>query len=127
MARAEVTGKNPNTNKPHVPLMAYSVAAFCVAHSISAAMFYKMLAAGIGPQTMKAGTRTLISFEAAARWRAEREAATAAAAAASLQPETRNGAAARWRRPQFVRPCPAADQKEKRQLCPLRTPPAPRP
>lgn len=57
---------------------AYSVQEFCRAHRISRAMFYKMQYDGIGPRTMKVGTRTLISDEAAADWRREREAETAA-------------------------------------------------
>jgi hypothetical protein len=60
---------------------AYSVQEFCDAHRISRAMFYKMQGGGIGPRTMKVGTRTLISEEAAAEWRREREAETAANAA----------------------------------------------
>ena len=33
---------------------------------------------GLTPREMKVGTRTLITFEAAAKWRAERKAASAA-------------------------------------------------
>jgi hypothetical protein len=80
MARDEVTGRKPRNkrnNKPNVPPMAYSVETFCAAHSISPAMFYKMRNMGIGPDVMRAGVRTLISHEAAARWRAKREAASA--------------------------------------------------
>ena len=41
-------------------------------------MFYKMKKQnrGLTPREMKIGTRTLITFEAAAKWRAEREAAS---------------------------------------------------
>ena len=43
-------------------------------------MFYKMKKQnrGLTPREMKIGTRTLITFEAAAIWRAEREAASTA-------------------------------------------------
>ena len=47
----------------------YSVDEFCSSHSISRAMFYKLRAAGKAPRTMAAGSRTLISYEAAADWR----------------------------------------------------------
>jgi hypothetical protein len=42
-------------------------------------MFFKMRAQGLGPQEIQLGRRRLISIESAARWRAAREAATAAA------------------------------------------------
>ena len=53
---------------------------FCEAHGISEGMFYKMKKQnrGLTPREMKIGTRTLITFEAAAKWRAEREAASTA-------------------------------------------------
>jgi predicted DNA-binding transcriptional regulator AlpA len=54
-------------------LKAQSVTEFCRTHSISRAAFYNLLKAGRGPQIMKIGTRTLISVEAAARWRAQAE------------------------------------------------------
>lgn len=55
---------------------AYSVAAFCEAHGFSVPMLYKLWARGEGPAIMKVGVRTLISFEAADRWRRDRERAT---------------------------------------------------
>jgi hypothetical protein len=51
----------------------YSIDEFCVAHAISRAMFYKLRNEGKGPRTMLVGTRTLISFEAAADWRRQCE------------------------------------------------------
>ena len=36
-------------------------------------MFYQVKKKGLTPREMKCGTRTLITFEAAADWRAERE------------------------------------------------------
>jgi predicted DNA-binding transcriptional regulator AlpA len=47
----------------------YSVDEFCSAHAISRAMFYKLRADGRAPRTMSVGSRTLISYEAAADWR----------------------------------------------------------
>ena len=48
------------------------------AHGISEGMFYKMKKQGITPRAMKVGTRTPITFEAAADWQREREAASVA-------------------------------------------------
>jgi hypothetical protein len=55
----------------------YSVDEFCSSHSISRAMFYKLRAEGKGPKTMSVGSRTLVSFEAAADWRRACEAGAA--------------------------------------------------
>jgi hypothetical protein len=52
-----------------------SIRVFCALHGISEDMFYKMKRDGWGPATMKVGSRTLISHEAAADWRRKREAA----------------------------------------------------
>jgi hypothetical protein len=54
-------------------LGAYSVYGFCLAHGLSRRKLYYMLEAGDGPRIMKCGTRTLISVEAAQRWRRARE------------------------------------------------------
>ena len=77
--------KPPKPHRPPPPPYvgepkAYSVAAFARAHAISAAMFWKLLRSGRAPDTMQVGRRTLISAEAAARWRAQVERDTAAAA-----------------------------------------------
>ena len=92
MVRPEISGRKPaykndgpkyrrrpvsvNSNA-----LALSIKAFCVLHAISEDQFYKMKREGWGPTTMKVGSRTLISHEAAAAWRAEREAAAKEAAA----------------------------------------------
>ena len=67
------------TRRAHAPPDpdAYSIEQFCLAHGISESFFYKLQTLGLGPRVMKIGGRTLISREAAAAWRAEREAATA--------------------------------------------------
>lgn len=61
---------------------AFSLERFCRRHGISLQMYYKLATQGLAPQTFNVGTRVLVSKESAARWRAEREAATLAEAAA---------------------------------------------
>ena len=58
-------------------LDAYSIALFCARHGISERFYFKLKAAGRGPAEMQLGNRVLISREAAACWRAEREADSA--------------------------------------------------
>lgn len=53
--------------------LALSVSDFCRAHGISRNTFYRLLAAGTGPKVMAVGRRKLVSIEAAAAWRVERE------------------------------------------------------
>jgi hypothetical protein len=57
------------------PRACFTINEFCAAHGISPAFYYKLKSLGLGPDEMKIGSRRLISFEAAARWRAEREVA----------------------------------------------------
>ena len=81
MARREITGKklsgsNPREPQP-VPTLAMSIPQFCTAHNISEGFYYKLKKQKLNPREMKVGTRTLITFEAAADWRTEREAASA--------------------------------------------------
>jgi predicted DNA-binding transcriptional regulator AlpA len=53
---------------------ALSIPQFCAAHGgMSEAMFHKLMRDNRGPKVMKVGGRTLISVEAAATWRRERE------------------------------------------------------
>jgi predicted DNA-binding transcriptional regulator AlpA len=54
-------------------ISALSVNSFCQAHSISRALFYKLLRDGEGPMVIKAGRRTIISLEAAEAWRKQME------------------------------------------------------
>ncbi len=87
--RAEITGRKPRlggeaeTRIPSIrgppasiPIAAYSLPEFAEAHRFSLDFLFKLLRDGLGPDTMKVGGRTLVSIEAAARWRAERETAT---------------------------------------------------
>jgi hypothetical protein len=57
---------------------AYSIPQFCRRHNISESFFHKLRSQGLGPATMEAGRRTLISKEAAREWRRQRTAATRA-------------------------------------------------
>jgi hypothetical protein len=56
---------------------AFTIRDFCRAHLISLAFYYTMKSEGWGPKEMWAGSRRLISFEAAATWTRARETATA--------------------------------------------------
>jgi hypothetical protein len=69
MARPEATGKKPVAAADDVD--AFSVAEFCRRHRISPQLFYKFRTQM--PVTFRIGTRVLISREAAAAWRRERE------------------------------------------------------
>ena len=57
---------------------AFSIDSFCEAHNFSKAMYFKLQNEGHGPRVMRVGNRVLISREAAADWRREREAAALA-------------------------------------------------
>jgi len=75
------THDQPQTRAPPAPLgaaiCAFSIADFCRAHGgMSQAFFHALVAKGKGPRLMKVGARTLISVEAAAKWRRAQEAAT---------------------------------------------------
>lgn len=52
---------------------ASTVAQFCDDYCISRTHFYQLIKDGKGPDLMKLGRRTLISAEAAARWRKQIE------------------------------------------------------
>jgi hypothetical protein len=71
MTRPEITGRKVGPAE----FDALSIAAFCRRHGISIAMYYKMRAQDPRsvPREIHVGTRRLISKEAAADWRAERE------------------------------------------------------
>jgi hypothetical protein len=54
---------------------AYSIPDLCRLHGgMSEAFFHKLVGDGDGPRLMRVGTRTMVSAEAAADWRREREA-----------------------------------------------------
>jgi hypothetical protein len=83
MARPEITGRKTKTSTRQrrdlskVPPAAYSVQEFCDNHRISRSKFYELREKGLTPDEMLVDGRRKISVEAAARWRAEREAAAA--------------------------------------------------
>lgn len=56
---------------------AFSIEEFCKGHGISRATYFTERRRGHGPREMRVGKRVLISREAAAAWRRERENATA--------------------------------------------------
>jgi predicted DNA-binding transcriptional regulator AlpA len=56
---------------------AFSILEFCARHGMSRSAFYNSLKAGQGPRVMKVGSRVMVSREAAAEWRREREQASA--------------------------------------------------
>jgi hypothetical protein len=54
-------------------LDAMSIAVFCERHCISRALYFKMQTEKRGPRVFRIGAKVLISREAAAEWRRQRE------------------------------------------------------
>ena len=73
MARPEVTGRKLTKLNAADDADAYAIDEFCARHRISPQLFYKLRPKGLMPVTFNVGTRVLISKEAAAAWRRERE------------------------------------------------------
>ena len=65
--------KKRRLRQVEVPPAVYSIRAFCLAHDISEMTYHRLRRQGLGPRTMKVLNRTIISHEAAAEWRRERE------------------------------------------------------
>jgi hypothetical protein len=65
------------TDAPLADRAAYTIDEFCAAHRLSRRKFYDLQEHGIGPRLMRVGSKVLISIEAAAAWRAERESVAA--------------------------------------------------
>jgi hypothetical protein len=61
---------------------AYSITEFCASNGIGRTTYYEIKKHGQGPREMIVGARKLISEEAAADWRRERETASAPSAVA---------------------------------------------
>jgi len=78
MAPPEVTGRKPTETDAASDVDAFSVEQFCRRHGFSPQLFYKFRQQM--PATFNVGTRVLISKEAAAAWRREREKAATATA-----------------------------------------------
>jgi hypothetical protein len=79
---------------------AYTIDEFCETHRISRAFYYKLRGERRAPREMRAGARVLISVEAAADWRRDRE----AAATAEHVPEKMLSETADAEQPQHRRP-----------------------
>ena len=81
----EPTSNTPTKTPPirGPPTALFSIKSFCIAHGISEGFYFKLREQGHGPQELRLGTRVFITHESAQRWRAEREAATAAATVAA--------------------------------------------
>lgn len=52
---------------------AFTIEGFCKAHGFSRAHYFNLQKVGEGPRVMHVGARVLISREAAADWRRQRE------------------------------------------------------
>jgi hypothetical protein len=78
MARPKVIGRTALSATAD-DVDAFSISEFCRRNGISIQLFYKLKPLGLMPPTFRLGARVLISREAAAAWRREREAATQAA------------------------------------------------
>jgi hypothetical protein len=68
--RADADAVEPTT---HITTAAYSIREFCAAHRLSESLYFKLRNQGLGPAEMFVGSRRIISFEAAERWRRARE------------------------------------------------------
>jgi hypothetical protein len=66
-------------------LNSYTIKAFCLRNSISATLFHKMVAQGLGPKTFRIGAKVLISAEAEREWQRSMENPTGRAAEASAR------------------------------------------
>jgi hypothetical protein len=79
MVRLEVTGRKTAQLDPAADdFDAFSIEEFCRRHRISVQLFYKLRQQM--PATFRVGSRVLVSREAAAAWRREREQAADAVA-----------------------------------------------
>lgn len=89
-AKRPVRTKATQAERFDVPPACFTISSFCTAHDLSEAMFHKLRSQGRAPRLLRVGTRVLITFEAAAEWRAKMEQATAAAPAAEDEQCTRS-------------------------------------
>ena len=70
------------------------VPAFLSEHGISRSLFYRLVKEGRGPRLTKIASRTLVSAEAAAEWRARMERETKQVAPQSKAPQVGRAATA---------------------------------
>jgi predicted DNA-binding transcriptional regulator AlpA len=73
MAGQDMPKGNRRRRSTTTPIAAYSVKEFCDAHGMSISFYYVLKKRKEAPREMRIGRRILISQEAAATWRAERE------------------------------------------------------
>jgi len=59
---------------PAIGPLVYTVAEFCSSHRISRSKLYALWRSGIGPRSIKLGSKNLITAEAACEWRRHLEA-----------------------------------------------------
>jgi hypothetical protein len=81
-------GKGPRLafrkrSKHRKPGDAHTIPSFCESNAISESKYFSLKRQGKGPREIELGGRTIITPEAEAYWRAEREAETQARRAAS--------------------------------------------
>ena len=70
---AAAYGSSAAKEERQVARQAWTVNEFCQSHRLSRTTFYKLRKAGLGPRVMVVSGRRLISAEAAAAWRQQRE------------------------------------------------------
>ena len=75
MAAPQVTGRKITSGLKRA---AYTIREFCDAHRISKSTYYNLRKQDLGPDEARAGDRVIITIEAAARWRRQREKAARA-------------------------------------------------
>jgi hypothetical protein len=73
MARPEVTARKSDPTESTEDRDAYSIAEFCRRHNLSHGTYYNLKNRGLGPREARAMSRVIITKEAAADWRRERE------------------------------------------------------
>jgi len=59
------------------PTAVFTIPSFCKAHGLSQSFYHELRNRGLGPDELRLGSKVLITHEAAARWRAAREAQSA--------------------------------------------------
>src|SRR5262245_13315041 len=92
IGKGKITGARTTNNKnkkrrpaatqrlarpPPIDPDAFTIDQLCQRHGVSHSVYYRLKAKGLGPREIKLGTKVLITKEAAAEWRAAREAETA--------------------------------------------------
>ena len=77
-SNSRTKGKAPPIRGPPTPAAWYTIRTFCEAHKLSQAMYFKLKADKRGPRETAVGSRRYITFEDAAKWRAQQQEVTAA-------------------------------------------------